>query len=71
MLVEMMKRLRNVPTVVAVAALILDILIFANVIDLPMREDMEAYIQRALEILVALGILNNPTTVNPGYRDDK
>lgn len=68
---DIKKRLRDVPTLVAIAALILDILIFAGVIDLPVRTEVEAFIQRALEILVTLGILNNPTTETPGYGDDK
>lgn len=68
---DIMKRLKDVPTLIAISALILDILIFAGVIDLPVREEIETYIQRGLEILVALGVLNNPTTEKMWYGDDK
>lgn len=68
---DIMKRLRDVPTLVAIAALVLDILIFTGVVDLPVRAEIETYIQRGLEILVALGVLNNPMTESKGYLDDK
>ncbi|ATO48642.1 hypothetical protein P4V86_03795 [Brevibacillus laterosporus] len=68
---DIMKRLRNVPTLVAIVALVLDILIFTGVVDIPVRAEIETYIQRGLEILVTLGVLNNPVTESKGYLDDK
>lgn len=63
------KRIKNVPTILAVVALIFDMLIFNGVVSLPVSETWEGFIQRALEVMVVLGVLNNPTT--PGLGDGK
>lgn len=68
---DIRKRLKDVPTLLAIAALVLDILIFAGVVDLPVRAEIETYIQRGLEVLVMLGVLNNPTTEGHSYLDEK
>jgi uncharacterized membrane protein len=68
---NILSRLRNYGTLIAIAALVLDILMFNGTIDLPMADKYESFVQRGLELLMAAGIINNPTTLNKGFGDDK
>lgn len=54
------KRFRNYGLWVALIALVTDILIYTGLIGFT-YEQVEFVTQRVLEILVLLGILNNPT----------
>ncbi|GIP35524.1 holin [Paenibacillus sp. J2TS4] len=55
------KRWRNYGLWAALIALVTDILIYAGLISFT-QEEVEFVTQRILEILVLLGILNNPTS---------
>lgn len=57
----MKQRFKNYGLWVALIALILDILVYAGVIPLTETEHINMFIQRGLELLVAVGILSNPT----------
>lgn len=54
------RRFRNYGLWAALIALVTDILIYTGLITFT-REEVEFVTQRMLEILVLLGILNNPT----------
>lgn len=57
-------RLRNVAMWTAGASLVLDILIYSNVITLVESEQINMLIQRGLELLIIGGILSNPSNPN-------
>lgn len=54
------KRLRNYGLWLAVSALVIDLLIYANIITVP-KAEIEMFVQRFLEIMILLGIVSNPT----------
>jgi uncharacterized membrane protein len=62
------KRLRNYGLWVAVAAFI-PMLLEAFGLDV-LPENYNQIVKSFLGILVLLGIINNPTTENPGFKDD-
>jgi uncharacterized membrane protein len=61
-------RFRNYGLWVAVSALIIDVLIYANVITVTESGQIQALIQRGLEVLVLAGIISNPS-IGKGFRD--
>lgn len=63
-----MERFKNYGLWFAVTALVIDVLIYANVITVAESADIQALAQRALEVLVIAGILNNPSIGN-GFKD--
>ncbi len=68
---EMKKRLRNYGLWVAVAAFALLIAQTLGFITLPGQvQQYNQLVNGLLGILVLLGILNDPTTQNTGYKDD-
>lgn len=64
-----MNRFKNYGLWVALAALVFMVLQDAGVQITP--EKFENYVNTVLTILVLLGIVNNPTTENKGFGDDK
>ncbi|WP_336786971.1 hypothetical protein [Paenibacillus sp. MMO-177] len=61
-------RLRNVGMWLAIVSLVFDVLIFQGVLTPTDSEHWNTFIQRALEILVGLGVLSNPTNAdNKGF----
>jgi uncharacterized membrane protein len=62
------KRLKNYGLWVAVAAFI-PMLLEAFGLDV-LPENYNQIVKSFLGILVLLGIINNPTTENPGFKDD-
>jgi uncharacterized membrane protein len=66
---EWKNRLRNYGFWTSVASLVLLALQTAGVEVVP--EQYEAIVQGVLALLVALGLVNNPATVNKGFMDDK
>lgn len=60
------KRLRNYGLWVAVIALVIDVLIFTDVISAGESETLTGIAQRGLELLVLLGIVSNPTKPDGG-----
>jgi len=62
------RRLRNYGLWISIAALVIDILIYTGVITPSESETINLVVNRVLEILVLLGIINNPTKPDsPGY----
>jgi uncharacterized membrane protein len=66
---EWKNRLRNYGFWTSVASLALLILQTVGVEVVP--EQYDAIVQGVLALLVALGLVNNPATVNKGFMDDK
>lgn len=64
----MSNRLKNYGLWTAAAALGLMIVQNSGVQILP--EQWDAYVNSILGILILLGIINNPDTENPGFKDD-
>lgn len=54
-------RLLSPVTLAAIAAQILSILVMVGVIDTPMSDAIEQLVASFLQLLVAFGVLNNPT----------
>jgi len=54
-------RFKNYALWVAIFALGLDLSIYAGFVELTAKAELEMYIQRFLEVLVLLGVVNNPT----------
>lgn len=54
-------RFKNYALWLAVLALGLDLSIYAGYIDLSAKAELEMYVQRFLEVLVLVGVVNNPT----------
>jgi uncharacterized membrane protein len=57
----MPNRLKNYVLWVAISAFVLDVLIYANVITVTDKQEIEMLFQRFLELLTITGILNNPS----------
>lgn len=55
------KRLKNFGLWVAIVALAIDVLIYAGVVPVSEEAALKGFVQRALEALVLLGIISNPT----------
>jgi len=55
------KRFRNYGLWVAVIALLLDVGIYTGIVPASESETLMSFAQRALEVLVLLGIISNPT----------
>ena len=55
-------RLLSPVTLAAISAQLLSILVLAGVIDTGMSEAIEGVVVAVLELLVAFGVLNNPTS---------
>lgn len=64
-------RFRNAGFWISSIAFILLVLQEWGVASLPVPSDWETLFELILTILVALGIINDPTTSNRGYADDK
>lgn len=64
----MRNRLKNYGLWTSVAALGLMIVQNSGLQILP--EQWDAYVNSILGILILLGIINNPDTENPGFKDD-
>jgi uncharacterized membrane protein len=54
-------RFRNYGLWVAASALVIDVLIYANVITVAESDQVQALVQRGLEVLVLAGIISNPS----------
>lgn len=65
----MINRLRNYGLWISVASLVFMILQNSGIQITP--ETWDLYVNAILGILILLGIINNPTTDNPGFGDDK
>lgn len=65
-----MERLKNYGLWVALTAFVLDVCIFAGVIDVTQSQEIEMLVQRALEIAVVAGLLNNPS-LGGGFKDHR
>lgn len=65
----MINRLRNYGLWISVASLVFMILQNSGIQITP--ETWNLYVNAILGILILLGIINNPTTDNPGFGDDK
>lgn len=55
-------RLMSPVTIAAIAAQVLSILVMVGVIDTGLSEAIEGVIASVLQLLVAFGVLNNPTS---------
>lgn len=55
-------RLLSPVTITAIAAQLLSILVMVGVIDTGLSEAIEGVIASVLQLLVAFGVLNNPTS---------
>lgn len=64
------KRLKNRGTLLAIIAWLYSVLELGGVIHLS-PDNYELLIVGGVNILVLLGIVNDPTTNNKGYSDDK
>lgn len=64
----MKERLKNYILWAALAAFVVDVLIYAGVIEVSAKEQIEMLVQRFLELLVLAGILNNPS-IGKGFKD--
>jgi uncharacterized membrane protein len=63
-----MERFKNYVLWAAVVALVIDILVYSNVIDISQSQEIQALAQRGLEVLVIAGILSNPS-IGKGFSD--
>lgn len=64
-----MERFKNYGLWFALSALVIDLLIYANVLTVAESGEIEMLVQRALEVLVIAGILNNPS-IGSGFKDE-
>jgi uncharacterized membrane protein len=63
-------RLQNYGTISALVSWLYSVLEMSGTIDLT-SDQYELYVVGFLNVLVLLGIVNNPTTKNKGFLDDK
>lgn len=66
---DVKSRLRNKAFILSVIAFIVLMIKTFTKIELP--SNFDTLVDMALTILTALGIVNNPTTENTGFLDDK
>jgi uncharacterized membrane protein len=65
-----MNRFKNYGLWLAVASLALDVLMYSHVITVAQSNDIQALVQRGLEVLIVAGIINNPAS-GSGFKDEK
>lgn len=68
---DLKKRLVDKPTLLAVLAWVYSILEMYGVLNLLPNNFWEVVVLGGVNVLVLLGILNDPTTENPWYKDEK